>query len=71
MADKVRVDWLIADVANIEIDLTPDLMGALIEAAVKFKQAGGALTWEKYSLLSDASRAAFQAAEEKMKEVTA
>lgn len=67
MPDKIRIDWFLADVVNVEIDLTPELMGALIEAAIRYKQAGGTITWEKYSLLSDASRLAFEAAEEKMK----
>jgi len=67
MADKVRLDWFIGDVTNVEIDVTPELMGALIEAAIQYKRSGGTLTWEKYSLLSDASRLAFEAAETKMK----
>jgi hypothetical protein len=55
---KVRVDWFIADVANIEIDVSPELMGGLIGNAIEYLKVGE-LTWEKWSLLSEASRAAF------------
>lgn len=64
---KVRVDWFVADVANVEIDLTDDLMTGLIGNAVEYLRANGAITWEKWSLLSSASRAAFSAAASQLK----
>jgi hypothetical protein len=61
-ARKVRVDWFICDVTNIEVDLSPALMGGLISSAMQYLKANGTITWEKWSLLSDASRMAFSEA---------
>jgi hypothetical protein len=63
---KVRVDWFLADVANVEIDLTSDLMAAMIANALQYLKTG-TLTWEKWSLLSEASRYAFAEASSQLK----
>ena len=63
---KVRVDWFICDVANVEIDLSPELMGGLIASAMQYLKTG-TLTWEQWSLLSEASRQAFTEAATQIK----
>lgn len=65
--DKVRIDWFLADVANVEIQLTPELTTAMIGMAVEYLKVSRGIPWEKWSLLSEASRAAFQAAAEQLK----
>ena len=64
---KVRIDWFIADVANIEISVTDELMRVLIGNAVEYIMVNGTLPWEKWSLLSATSRAAFTAASAQLK----
>lgn len=64
---KVRVDWFIADVANVEIELSEELVGGLVEGAIEYLQANGSLRWEQWSLLSGASRAAFAEAGKQLK----
>lgn len=64
---KVRVDWFLADVATVEIEVTQELMGAMIGTAFQYLKVNGDLPWEKWSLLSEVSRSAFMAAAEQLK----
>ena len=65
--EKVRVDWFMADVVNLEIDLTEKLVGALMANAVEYLHVNGGMPWEKWSLLSGASRIAFVEAAKQLK----
>ena len=65
--DKVRIDWFLADVANVEIQITPELTAAMVGMAVEYLRVSKGISWEKWSLLSQASRTAFQAAAEQLK----
>lgn len=53
------LDFFIADTANLQIPWTQELSERLTNHAVQFLMAGGVLTWERYSMLGDASREAF------------
>lgn len=64
--EKVRIDWFLADVANVEIQLTPELTAAMVGMAVEYLKVSKGIPWEKWSLLSKESRAAFQAAAEQL-----
>lgn len=64
---KVRVDWFLADVMVVEVQLDEDLKGRLVAEAEMYIRTNGRLPWEKWSLLSDASRAIFLEASERAK----
>lgn len=69
MADerKVRIDWFIADVAEVEVQVTEELIGSMISTAMQYLRVNGNVPWEKWSLLSTTSRMAFEAAAEQLK----
>lgn len=63
---KVRVDYFMAEVFNVEIDVTPESLEVMAQAAEGFLRCGG-MVWDKWSLLNDASRTAFLMASERVK----
>jgi hypothetical protein len=63
---KVRVDYFMAEVFNVEIDVTPETLEVMASAAEAFLKCGG-MVWDKWSLLNDASRTAFIMAAERVK----
>ena len=63
---KVRIDYFMAEVFNVEIDITPESLEVMAQAAYSFLKCGG-MVWEKWSLLNDASRTAFLMAAERLK----
>lgn len=63
---KVRVDYFMAEVFNVEIDVTPQALEIMAQQAEAFLRCGG-MVWDKWSLLNDASRTAFLMAAEKVK----
>lgn len=65
--EKVRIDWFLADVANVEVELTEELMAAMVGMAIQYLKVTGHMPWERWSLLSEASRAAFESAAEQLK----
>jgi hypothetical protein len=65
--DKVRADWFIVDAVPVEVELTDELKAAMVTNAEMYLRAVGTLTWEKWSLLSEASRAAFLEAGERVR----
>ena len=62
---KVRVDYFMAEVFNVEIDVTPESLEVMAQAAYGFLKCGG-MVWDKWSLLNDASRTAFLMAAERI-----
>lgn len=63
---KVRVDYFMAEVFNVEIEVTPDSLEIMAQQAEAFLKCGG-MVWDKWSLLNDASRTAFIMAAERVK----
>jgi predicted deacylase len=63
---KVRVDYFMAEVFNVEIDVTPEAMEAMAQQAEAFLRCGG-MVWDKWSLLNEASRTAFLMAAERVR----
>ena len=59
---KVRIDFFIADVANIEIDVTDDLIENMMEQATQYLMLNGKVDWNTYSLMSDLTRFIFNQA---------
>lgn len=65
---KARIDWFMADVLNVEVEINEDVLKGLIVSAMEFLKANpGGMPWEKWSLLSQASRVAFSEAAEQLK----
>lgn len=65
---KVRVDWFIADVISISVELDGKLMEEMVGQATQYLKANpGGVPWEKWSLLSEASRMAFAEAAERIR----
>jgi len=64
---KVRIDWFLADVANVEIEVTEELLTALVGNAIEYIMVNGTMPWDKWSLLSKCSRDAFVAAAKQLK----
>lgn len=56
---KTRLDWLIADISEVEIDVTPELWESMLTHAAEFLSAGGRIEWSRWAMLGPASRAAF------------
>lgn len=56
---KTRLDWLIADISEVEIDVTEELWASMLTHAMEFLSAGGRISWERWSMLGPASRLAF------------
>lgn len=63
---KVRIDYFMAEVFNVEIDVTPESIEIMAQQAEAFLRCGG-MVWDKWSLLNDASRTAFLMAAERVK----
>ena len=63
----VRVDFFIADVANVEIPITDELLENMMDKAVQYLSMGN-FDWKSYSLMSDLTRFIFQQAAGKIHE---
>lgn len=63
----IGIDWFIADVGALSVELTPALSEAMMAHAKEFIAAGGQIGWERWALLGTASRAAFREAAEALK----
>jgi hypothetical protein len=63
---KVRVDYFMAEVFSVEIEVTPEALEIMVQQAEAFLKCGG-MVWDKWSLLNDASRTAFLMAAERVK----
>jgi hypothetical protein len=66
-AIKVRIDWFLADVFAVEIDVTDEAQAQMVVHAEMFLRCGNTLSWDKWSLLSESSRAAFLKASENVR----
>lgn len=66
-AAKVRVDWFLADALVVEVEISEETKVQLVAQAEMYIRTNGQLPWEKWSLLSDASRAVFLEAAERAK----
>lgn len=65
---KVRIDWFMADVLSVEIEVNEEVLKGLVLSAIQFLKANpGGMPWEKWSLLSDVSRVAFSEAAEQLR----
>lgn len=60
--DKARVDWFMADIFVIGIEITDAMRANLLAEAARYIRANGSLPWDKWSLLSDFSRKVFEEA---------
>ena len=65
---KVRIDFFIADVANVEIDVSEELLEGMMEKATQYLQIKGGVGWQEFSLMSDLTRFVFQQAAERLHE---
>ena len=59
---KTRIDWLIADISETEVEVTEELWRSMLNHCAEFLSAGGRISWERWAMLSPASRAAFSEA---------
>lgn len=64
---KVRMDFFMVDVFPVEIDLTEEALGQMVAYAESFLRSGGVMPWDRWSLLSEASRMAFLKASENVR----
>lgn len=64
---KVRIDWFMADVLAVEIELNEQALEEMVSHAAGYLRAGGPVPWDRWSLLSEASRTAFLMASERVK----
>jgi len=55
--------WKTAGI-NTDVEISEDVQGLLVDAALGFLRAGGVLSLADYAMLSAESRAAFQAAQD-------
>lgn len=64
---KSVIDWFIADMVQMEVDVNEELYEALVQNAMEFLKANGTVDWKSWSMLGEASRKAFADAGERIK----
>lgn len=66
--NKTRIDWFMADVLEVSVEVNEEMLEALVKAAEMYLRGGGKPPdWREWSLLSEASRMAFLKAAENMR----
>lgn len=62
--EYATVDWFIADVANATVEVTDELVDAMMLRATEYLLANGSVPWDRWAMLDPLSRAAFVEAAE-------
>lgn len=53
---KTRVDWFLADILNIQIEVKDEDREALVQQAEAWLKATGQVPWDRWAMLGDESR---------------
>lgn len=57
---KTSVDWFLADILTLKVDVTPELRELLKKRAAEYVTITSALpSWDRWLMLGDATREAF------------
>ena len=62
----IKADWLMSDIGVLQASLSEEAKEVLAFTAEQFLRAGGAVSWNMWSLLSPESRTAFVKAAERI-----